>query len=207
MKHNMSFFTLVSIVALASCKQSVTITPSTPSADQGQLLEHQRQATRRAWRGLQDADAGIRGIQRQSEYFYRAAQKYAAIDLEDADPIFVEHIKNCVAAANKMRHVWEAIQAEVGEANQNAETITQLGAIFGIAAGNSDDPRRDAAAGGLGGAVIGEGVKQVQVSAIKEKYADQYQDANAAWKKVCADDKIVAERLSQKYGTIFIDAN
>jgi len=163
--------------------------------------------TFQAWQGLQAADNQLSQTQFPtiSSRFSQQAYLYSTVNLSGVDPILKRHFKDTIVFCQETAQLYAEIETRLMAINQRTEAAAGLGALLGAAGSDGYNPRGDAAAGALLFGMFGAASQQAEQEEIIAQYQSEIQQNQEGFKKICDMDKVVAEKLSKKYGLSFFD--
>jgi hypothetical protein len=216
------------IVAEVSAVQANRQAELRRQAEEQRLAEEQRQQaanpemrrqTLQAWRQIQTVEASLSELYRQQAtpetLFSKRAYLFTQVDLDQADPLLVQWVRDSIANANGFLGVLEQVAAEQKKArefNQGAETFFRvLGTIAGAMANNDRSAQDNIQVGQVAGDLVGKGssllINSATTSEIERNYGPQFGTLNATRNKLAQQRKELGAYLSQKYGANLLDAN
>ncbi len=190
-------------------KEIVEKFPGSTYAKQASLkvseFEATKKATIQAWNDLQEAD-NIASKKREegsttSQYFHESAYLYGRINLENVDPILVDHIKNSIETFNEGDSVFSEIEQEVAKIEANSQRIIE----YGRQVGASQIPEQGAEKGELAGREVANDWAQKELAKLKEKKADMLSQFAEKMRKTAQMDKTISSKLKEKYNVEFLD--
>jgi len=167
-----------------------------------------RNATLRAWNALQAADNAMRQYQNltPSQRQQQQAYLYSQVDLAGVDPILQEHFRDSISVCKYSAQILAQLEAEYAKTQENTAAAAGLGALLGAAGSDGYNPQADALGGALLLGIIGGAVGEAQWQETLNTYKPYLERIVAEHRRIAQRDIDIAEELSKKYDTVFIDA-
>ncbi len=158
-------------------------------------FDRNKKATLQAWNDLQEADNEASKKRREenslpSQYFHESAYLYGRINLENVDPILVEHIKNSIATFNEGNSVFSELETEISNIQAKSQKIVEYGQQTGAP---------------VAGRIVADEYSQKELDKLKEQKADLLKSYAERARNTAEMDKTVGAKLKQRYNIEFID--
>ena len=196
---------LLVLIILFGCSQSdETKTPKSRTLEAWQALQRVDGETDSSL--LPELDpTDLRTIPPYIRHFREIATGYSQIDLTDVDPLLAGHIEESISVHVGIARAFEGYYSDLAQLANRLQRDVDSARRFGNFLGGED-------AGSAGADIMeflvragsDEEIKQ-QVQGILANHREELLDALNELRETAASDKEIADKLTRKYSTRFID--
>jgi len=129
---------------------------------------------------------------------------YSLVDLRDVDPLLQTHVRKCIATLQEATSVWSELETQERVIKKYFDDAAAVGAVFGAAGSDGDNPLADAVGGALIFTLAAAAEQQEELENFQHHYQYQQERIDTMLQVDHKERQTLADQLSAKYKTPFL---